>query len=66
MRLINIGNGTYINIDLVVSVYERNDEFHAEINDINRSHYYISKEAYNTILSYEKAKVQHTDIKNSV
>ena len=57
MRLIDIGNGTYVNIDLTISVYKLNNEFHLEINDFSRSHYYISKEAYNLILNYGKAEV---------
>lgn len=57
MRLIDIGSGTYVNIDLTISVYKLYNEFHLEINDFSRSHYYISEEAYNLILNYGKAEV---------
>ena len=57
MRLVNIGNGTYVNIDLTVSIYKLGDQFHLSINNANASHYIISEEAYNNILSYGKAKI---------
>lgn len=57
MRLVNIGNDTYVNIDLTVSIYRQDDTFHLNINDVYKSHYVISEEAYNSILSYGKAKV---------
>ena len=58
MRLVDIGNETFINMNLIVSVYKKGSQFYLNMNDANRSCYHISEEAYNTILSYGKAKVQ--------
>ena len=57
MTLVNIGNGTYVNIDLTVSIFKKGEQFCLNINDAGRSHYNISKEAYDIILSYGKASL---------
>lgn len=55
MRLVDIGNGTYVNIDLVLSTYKGIDGYHLIVNDNNRTSYLISEKAYYNILAYGKA-----------
>jgi hypothetical protein len=59
MRLVDVsGNGHYINMDYITSVYKKNNDFCIEIlYNRNDTYFVITEEAYNTILIYGKAKI---------
>lgn len=57
MMLVDIGNGIFVNIDFTLSLFKNDDGYFLNMHDLSRSRYKISKKAYDTILSYGKAKV---------
>ena len=57
MMLVDIGNGIFVNIDFTLSLFKNDDGYFLNMRDSSRSRYKISKKAYDTILSYGKAKV---------
>lgn len=60
MNLVNISDNnfkSYLNIDCIEYICEDSDGNFRAYTYHNNSLYYISEEAYNTILKYGKAKV---------
>lgn len=59
MNLVQISKfiPTYINIDYILTVFNSTDDKEHYITTIDGKSYHISKEAYETVLAYGKAKI---------